>query len=140
MAKYEGIILKVDAVMPTGHIYPKDVMEDGLKEFKERLEKGEVFGTFGDDPDRDYCVTDIHNATHKVDDVYIKSNGELWGKIETLPTPKGKLADDVICYSEFALRGLGTINEDHTVKDLHILSVDLVRATDPDKEVIEIVK
>ena len=140
MAQYEGKILKVDTVMPSGHIYSKEVIEDGLKDFKKKLEAGVVFGTFGDKSRENYTSeTFTQDISHKVDDLYVNADGELWGKIETLPPPNGRIADDIMCNCDFAIRAFGNVHEDNTVTDLHILSVDLVLASNPDKHSVEIV-
>ena len=126
MARYEGRMLIVDTVMPNGYIYPKGVVEDALKDFNERLKTGEVYGGFGDQDRMFIGITPLKDITHKVNDIYVSNNGEVWGKIETVPTENGKIADKVISCCDLALRAVGKVNDDNTVTDLNIISVDIV--------------
>lgn len=50
----------------------------------------------------------------------------LFGTIDTLGTPNGKIAEEIIEQSAFAIRGIGCTSELGNVEGLKIISIDLV--------------
>lgn len=120
-----------DADKPTvnGRVYPKHVLEKMAADMRERIAKGEVIGSFLDLGAEDY--TRVHEATHKVTDVGVEDNA-LVARIEVLPTPQGKILQELVERGEvfFTSSAEGTIDKDGVVGDdaiMHTVSAVLGR-------------
>ena len=96
-AKSHAVCAKLfDADRPTtnGRVYPKRVLEKMAAEIRERIAKGEVLGGFLD-PAVDTDYTRLRDMSHKVTDVGVEDNA-LVARIEVLPTPQGKVLQELV--------------------------------------------
>ena len=87
--------MKVGVRNNNGRIYTTEAMTDAFKEYQERVERGEAFGTFTDEDN--FSETKLSHITHQVKEVeWNNKNGEVFGKIELLDTPDGKIAQEML--------------------------------------------
>ena len=99
MLEASGTFMKVGVRNNNGRIYTTEAMTDAFKEYQERVERGEAFGTFTDisHPEDNFYETKLSRVTHKVKEVeWNNENGEVFGKIELLDTPDGKIAQEMM--------------------------------------------
>ena len=130
-AKSHAVCAKLfDADRPTtnGRVYPKRVLEKMAAEIRERIAKGEVLGGFLD-PAVDTDYTRLRDMSHKVTDVGVEDNA-LVARIEVLPTPQGKVLQELVERGEvfFTSSAEGTIDKDGVVGDdvfMHTVSACL---------------
>ena len=96
--RLEGTFMKVDVRNSNGHIYKAEAIQDALEEYKKKVDAGEAFGILGDarEPERSFN-NDIGEISHMITDVSLDaSTGNIFGKIELLDTPNGRIAKEMI--------------------------------------------
>lgn len=96
--RLEGTFMKVDVRNSNGHIYKAEAIQYALEEYKKKVDAGEAFGILGDarEPERSFN-NDIEEISHIITDVSLDaSTGNIFGKIELLDTPNGRIAKDMI--------------------------------------------
>lgn len=94
----EGTFMKVDVRNSNGHIYKAEAIQNALEEYKKKVDAGEAFGILGDarEPERSFN-NDIGEISHMITDVSLDaSTGNIFGKIELLDTPNGRIAKEMI--------------------------------------------
>ena len=96
----EGTFMKVDVRNSNGHIYKAEAIQDALEEYKKKVDAGEAFGRIIDvgRPEKSFNNEneDISHS-HKITDVSLDtSTGNIFGKIELLDTPNGKIAQELV--------------------------------------------
>lgn len=128
-------ILKCDSVLPSGHVYPKDVIEKSIAALNDRLKKGEkILGYMVDNRDR--FGDNIFEASHELKMVEIKDDGAVIGELELYDTPKGKIVQDMLNECDFAdnnrksslkpvVSGFGEIGPNNKVTTFNIMGVDV---------------
>lgn len=72
-------------------IIPKEVAEKAIEEFRARLKNGEVYGTFRYDSD-----SPATEVSHRIDDLFMDSDGVVFMKLETLNTLDGQILGKII--------------------------------------------
>ena len=90
--------MKVDVRNSNGHIYKAEAIQDALEEYKKKVDAGEAFSILGDarEPERSFN-NDIGEISHMITDVSLDaSSGNIFGKIELLDTPNGRIAKELI--------------------------------------------
>lgn len=133
---YKGILQSADTRNQNKRVYPKDVLEDGIKRVQHKIEErrmvGELDHPISDNQIRQTTVN-YSDASHLITETWWEGN-LLWGRIETLPyTPKGKiasgLASDNITLGH-SLRGLADVSDSggyqKVVAPLVIITWDIV--------------
>ena len=119
-------LLKAGIPMPSGNIYPLDLLEKAIEELQEPIEKRQVLGQF--DPVSHNPQVELGKATHLVTSLTLNEDGVLCATLNLLPTPKGL---DLLKFIEAggevraAPRGFGNVGEDHVITEYTILTVDL---------------
>jgi len=117
------------------HVYPKEVLEKAVADFKER--KCPMFGTFGmqdftENPDRDIS---IEGASHSIEDLKMDGN-VLLASVNILDTPISKkikaIGTDNLA---FRMAGIGTIKtrEDGAIvinDDFKLVTINACLKTD----------
>ena len=119
MDKKTVTFLKVDKPTATGTIYPADVMEKALEEYRQRIERGDAFG--GLDP----CTPRprLEDVSHRVTDVRLDGS-DVKATVEVLDTPNGRILRQLLdCGRDhFTVAGFGKKDGD-TVEEFHLSHV-----------------
>lgn len=126
--KYKGFLFELGKPTANGTVYSKEEMERAIEEFKK---EGKHFGKIGQDYWGDFDhPTPMKDWSHEIVSIDIEKdkygNENVFGTIDTLGTPNGKIAEEMMKQSAFALRGIGCTGELGKVKGLKIISIDLV--------------
>lgn len=127
----EGRLLPFGVKSQHGRVYTKESIEKAFNEFKERVDKGEMFGVLEQrayDWSGPYMEIPASEYSHKVISVELKDDG-IYGKLEILGTPKGKLVKEISHAQLFlygAQRATGCDRPNSDIIDVdEILSYDL---------------
>ena len=127
-------IVKCNVPNKNGHVYTKECIEKALENpvIKERLENGCFFGGFMEDYKNDFEI-DISKVSHVCKELWWEDN-TLYGKFETLNTPKGMTLTEMLntwtknSSDCMATSGNGTLEIDtdgnQVVKDYTLLSIN----------------
>lgn len=135
-------VMKFDTPNKSGRIYPKNVMEEAIKQFNENKNK---FGTFGEiEPTQASSFIELGKISHKVKDMWIDEDN-LKCNIETLNTPNGNTLNALLesgaklaiaprmqvdIQEEKDEEGNTILNEDGKpktyIKSANIISVDII--------------
>ena len=123
---------KTDIPNANGHIYPKEVFKAALEEYWNANKP--ILGGVGQEPSAEFPLKDTSHVIRKENVKEVDDGFVITATI--LPTPRGfvllsLLAEDKQIY-KFAIRGIGNISEDHKIKDLKIVSIDII----PDETVV----
>ena len=112
----------IDKLNRNNRIYPKEVMEKAISEYRKQIDEKRSLGEL--DPQPEYSIF-LTNASHIVTDLRIEENN-LVADIDILTTPRGielqrRLDSNSI---EFVTRGLGKFGKENTVTEYILISVD----------------
>lgn len=120
----------------SGLVYPRPMIEAIVAEFN--TGKLPLFGGIGSLTDEGNTRLNLTMMSHIVTKLEVRDD-ELWATVQTLDTPRGTLARQLISESSdsIALRacGNGTISEDgKTVESYVLTSVDLINLADGEQD------
>jgi hypothetical protein len=113
-----------------GRVYPKEILSREIKRYidgpvKTRTSCGEL-----DHPDSQ--VINLSNTSHLITEVWWEGN-EVWGKLELLNTPSGKIAQEIVRAGiplGISSRGMGSLKQIgeslEVQEDFSLLCWDLV--------------
>ena len=120
-------LFSCDSISKSGRVYPKDVMENAIKDFNEKH-------TFGLLCHPEIEKPSILESVGTIDQVEIKSNGEVFGKVKLLDNIQGKAMQNVLkAAKDKSIRvspvGYGDIDENGVVKSMNIthFNVDIMQ-------------
>jgi hypothetical protein len=124
-----GVMQRADAENGNGRIYPLDILEREVENYKKMVRDSRALGEL-DHPDSP--IVELKNASHLV--TYIEMRGrDVIGKIKVLDTPAGRVAKDLLkggVKLGISSRGLGStkqINGKTMVQeDFQLVCFDLV--------------
>lgn len=124
-----GVMQRADAENGNGRIYPLDILEREVENYKKMVRDSRALGEL-DHPDSP--IVELKNASHIV--TYIEMRGrDVIGKIKVLDTPAGRVAKDLLkggVKLGISSRGLGStkqINGKTMVQeDFQLVCFDLV--------------
>ena len=124
-----GVMQRADAENGNGRIYPLDILEREVENYKKMVRDSRALGEL-DHPDSP--IVELKNASHLV--TYIEMRGrDVLGKIKVLDTPAGRVAKDLLkggVKLGISSRGLGStkqINGKTMVQeDFQLVCFDLV--------------
>ena len=105
-----GIMQKSDVVNGNGRIYPREVLEREVENYKKLVQERRALGELDHPED---SVVNLKNASHLVTDLWWKGNDVL-GKVQILNTPAGGILKGLIesgVKLGISSRGLGTVQE-----------------------------
>jgi hypothetical protein len=125
-----GPFLMAEEKNQNGRIYPRDILEEKLEDYKvlvkERRAVGELDHT-------DLPVVELKNASHVMTDIWMEPDGTVRGKLEVLETPMGQILASLIKSNikvGISSRALGSVNSDHrgdiVQDDLFFICFDIV--------------
>lgn len=128
--KLKGVIQRADIQNANGRVYPKDVLEREIENYKKLVRERRAHGELdhADDP-----VVNLKNISHIISDIWIDDEGTVLGEVEVLPTPMGNILRALI-ESEVTVgissRALGSVIHDGAndvvQEDLHFICWDFV--------------
>lgn len=123
--KYKAEVLKADALTCKGRIYTKECLESANNYIQEKLKNDGLLGEFSENIDE--FEIDTKTVSHKITDSYVE-NDTLYVDLEMLNTPMGinvqnALNSGLKLYA--CTRGVGMLNDDNTVSDYELITVDL---------------
>jgi hypothetical protein len=124
-----GVMQRADAENGNGRIYPLDILEREVENYKKIVRDSRSIGEL-DHPDSP--VVELKNASHMV--TYIEMRGkDVIGKIKILDTPAGKVAKDLLkggVKLGISSRGLGSTKQVNgktmVQEDFQLVCFDLV--------------
>lgn len=123
-------IVKCNVPNKNEHVYTKECIEKALENpiIKEQIENGCFFGGFIDDDRLDFEIL-LCKVSHVCKELWWEDN-TLYGKFETLDTPKGKILEEAL-NTDSALKencmtisGCGCIGKDSLVHDFDLMSIN----------------
>ena len=120
-------LFSCDSVSKNGRVFPKDVMENAIKEFNEQHTFGLVCHPEVENPS-------ILESVGTIEHIDIKDNGDVFGKIMLLDNIQGKAMQNVLkaAKNKSIIRvspvGYGNIDENGVVKNMYIthFNVDIM--------------
>ena len=127
-------IIRCNVPNKNGHVYTKECIEKTLENpvIKEQIENGCFFGGFMEDYREDFSI-DVSKISHVCKDLWWEDD-MLYGKFETLDTPKGRILTEALTSTNIpnmVPTGIGILemgeNGTKIVKDYTILSIDIVK-------------
>lgn len=124
-----GVMQRADAENGNGRIYPLDILEREVENYKKLVRDSRSLGEL-DHPDSP--VVELKNASHIV--TYIEMRGkDVLGKIKILDTPTGRIAKDLLkggVKLGISSRGLGSTKQQSgktiVQEDFQLVCFDLV--------------
>lgn len=130
----EGPIQRANAKNKNGRVYPKEILEEKVKEYvKEFVQNKNAFGEL-DHPES--SVVELKNVSHTIEELWWDGD-DLHGRLELLDTPSGRIAKEIVRAGKtlgISSRALGSVEvvteaDGETVKvqdDLELICWDLV--------------
>lgn len=124
-----GVMQRADAENGNGRIYPLDILEREVENYKKIVRDSRALGEL-DHPDSP--IVELKNASHVV--TYIEMRGkDVIGKIKVLDTPAGRIAKDLLkggVKLGISSRGLGSTKQisgkTMVQEDFQLVCFDLV--------------
>jgi len=124
-----GVLQRADTENGNGRIYSKRILEREDRNFQKLIRENRALGEI-DHPDD--SVVNLKNASHKVLRTFWKGP-ELWGTIQVLSTPSGKILEALIndgVQLGISSRGLGSVDESGSSiivqEDFALIAYDMV--------------
>lgn len=124
-----GVLQRAGAKNQNGRIYPKDILEREVENYKQLIEERRALGEL-DHPDS--SVVNLQNVSHNV--VEIGWDGDdVVGKVEILPTPSGNILRELFNSNirlGISSRGMGSVKENgdtlEVQEDFNLIAFDFV--------------
>lgn len=120
-----------------GRVIPESVRKAAFDKYQERIDSNQAYGELGQSLN---TVVDIRKSSHLIKSIK-EDDDRITAEIKLLATIHGKVVRDLIdtkkLKPELKMRGIGKINQDHTISNLSIISFDFVpkEATDGNSEI-----
>ena len=132
---FECVLQQIDRPGQNGRIYPKILIESQLKKAEPKMKKNMMYGELDhpitNDPERIGQIL-LKEASHIVLDYKI-GDENVTGVLQTLPTPNGKILEQLILNGNtvgVSLRALGSVKEvsqtRSIVEDMELIAYDIV--------------
>ena len=105
-----GVMQKCDTVNGNGRVYPRNVLEKEIKNYKKIVDERRALGEL-DHPDD--SVINLKNASHMVIDIWMDGDSVM-GKVQVLGTPAGQVLKALVDAGVklgISSRGLGSTKE-----------------------------
>lgn len=88
-----GILQKADVLNQNGRIYPRDVLEKEVENYQKFIREKRALGEL-DHPAE--SVVELKNVSHVVTEAKMDGDGVVWGAVEVLDTPCGKILRSLV--------------------------------------------
>jgi|TARA_E500000305_G_scaffold108432_1_gene110850 hypothetical protein len=127
-----GKLQEADAKNGNGRVYPKNILEREMKNYKKLVSERRALGEL-DHPDD--SVINLRNTSHVVTEVWWDKDNPnaVMGKIECLNTPSGKILQELARAGVklgISSRGLGSVKEERgktiVEDDFQLICFDMV--------------
>jgi len=125
----KGILQKAETLNQNGRIYPKSILEREIRNYQKLIDENRALGEC-DHPDT--AVVELKNTSHIVREAYMQGD-VVYGTIEILPTPSGKIIKDLISSGVtlgISSRGVGSVQNvsGNTIvqEDFQLICFDMV--------------
>lgn len=126
----KGVIQRADTQNANGRIYPRDILEREIENYKKLVVERRAHGELDHDDD---CVVNLKNVSHIITDIWMENDGTVMGEVEVLNTPMGKIlrsfVEDRVTVG-ISSRAVGSVVNDGECDivqdDLHIVCWDFV--------------
>ena len=105
-----GIMQKCDTVNGNGRVYPRNILEKEIKNYKKLVDERRALGEL-DHPDD--SVINLKNASHIVIDIWMDGDSVM-GKVQVLDTPAGQVLKALVDAGVklgISSRGLGSTKD-----------------------------
>jgi hypothetical protein len=89
----KGIIQKADVLNQNGRIYPKAILDRELRNYQKFIIENRALGEL-DHPQE--SVVSLKNVSHIMREAYMDDKGTVYGSIEVLDTPSGKILQQLV--------------------------------------------
>lgn len=89
----KGIIQKADTCNQNGRVYPRAVLEREVRNYQKFIIENRALGEL-DHPEQ--SVVNLKNVSHIMREVQMDHNGVVWGTVELLNTPSGKIVQSLV--------------------------------------------
>jgi len=113
----KALLQRADARNQNGRIYPEEILVREVENYKKAIEEGRATGEL-DHPES--SVVNLSNISHCLREIWWEGNDVL-GMVEILPTPKGKIALDLMGAGiklGISSRGVGETRKNETGDDV----------------------
>jgi len=124
-----GILQKANTLNQNGRVYPRHILEREIRNYEKLIRENRAFGELdhANEP-----IVNMKNISHVIREIWME--GEVvYGKVEILPTPSGKIIEALItrkCKPGISSRALGSLQRENNVNvvqdDLQIICWDFV--------------
>jgi hypothetical protein len=128
--RLKGIMQKADALNQNGRVYPRDILEREVRNYQKFIVENRALGE-ADHPES--SVVNIKNVSHIVKECYMDDRGVVYGTIELLDTPSGKIIQSLVeagVKLGISSRGIGSTKKqgDHVIvqEDFQLICFDMV--------------
>ena len=130
-------LFAVDEVLPSGNVYPRDVVLKAISEIKPHLAMNRVLGQFN--PTGDDMSVKLTDAATLVKNLYFRDD-VLMADLEILDTPRGEALKEYLRAGkqiQVVPRGMGEVDreeEDSVVRQYTIVTVDVLEVKEDEDE------
>lgn len=145
--KHRGILMQTDKLNRNGRIYPEEIFNKAVEEYKQKKNThGVIYGELGH-PDN--FETSLKNVSHMIKDIKAKypkvprkkkkqmkkagtyKRTQYVVEYELLKTDKGNIAKKIIKDLVPSPRGIGSTDSNGVIQsDYKLLAIDLINAKD----------
>jgi len=125
----KGILQKANTLNQNGRVYPKNILEREIRNYEKLIRENRAFGELdhANEP-----IVNMKNISHVIREIWMEGD-VVYGKVEILPTPSGKIIEALIsrkCKPGISSRALGSLQRENNVNvvqdDLQIICWDFV--------------
>lgn len=89
----KGILQKADVLNQNGRIYPRTVLAQEVENYQKFIRENRALGEL-DHPST--SVVELKNVSHIIREAKMDGNGVVWGAIEVLDTPGGRILKSLV--------------------------------------------
>ena len=124
-----GILQKANTLNQNGRVYPRQILEREIRNYEKLIRENRAFGELdhANEP-----IVNMKNISHVIREIWMEGD-VVYGKVEILPTPSGKIIEALIsrkCKPGISSRALGSLQRENNVNvvqdDLQIICWDFV--------------
>ena len=124
-----GVLQKANTLNQNGRVYPRHILEREIRNYEKLIRENRAFGELdhANEP-----IVNMKNISHVIREIWMEGD-VVYGKVEILPTPSGKIIEALItrkCKPGISSRALGSLQRENNVNvvqdDLQIICWDFV--------------
>lgn len=122
----KGIFIQGGVKNLNERVYPLHEIRKAVEDIRASIQRG--FQVLGELDHPDELNINLPNVSHVITDMWMDGSNGM-GKLQILPTPMGQIARTILEHGVklgVSSRGSGNVNEDGSVSDFQIVTVDIV--------------